>query len=28
VWIFLWNWFGRFMKLLGVEIHYHEIEVC
>jgi hypothetical protein len=24
----LWNWFGRFTKLLEVKVHYHEIEVC
>ena len=23
----LWNWFGRFMKLLEVKVHYHDIEV-
>ena len=22
-----WNWFGRFMKLLEVKVHYYEIEV-
>ena len=21
-------WFGRFMKLLKVKVHYHEIQVC
>jgi hypothetical protein len=24
----LWNRFERFMKLLKVKVHYHEIEVC
>ena len=25
---YLWDWFGTFLKLLEVKIHYHEIEVC
>ena len=24
----IWNWLGRFMKLLEVKVHCHEIEVC